>query len=140
MRAALDRFGDLPGAGLLVGPVAVDCGVSVGFGELVSSLAQDDVDAGVGRPDEGREKFRRGDGSAPIGRRQKVTSTFCSVSGFSKASTRTRISARPEAVRLARTPPEAALERREGFADLDAGDIEAFGTVIAGLQHQLRAA
>jgi hypothetical protein len=55
-----DRFGDLPGASLLAGPVAVDRGVAAGIGEFVSCLAQDDVDAGVGRPDEGREKFRRG--------------------------------------------------------------------------------
>ena len=55
-----DRFRDLPGAGFLARPVAIDCRVAGGSGELVGSFTQDDVDTRVGRPNEGREKLRRG--------------------------------------------------------------------------------
>ena len=67
-----DRVGDLPGAGLGALAVAVHGLVAAGGGELVGGFAQDDVDARIGRPNEGGKQLRRRIDAAPMRRRQQV--------------------------------------------------------------------
>ena len=67
-----DGLGDFPGARLLSGGVAVDRRAASGVRELVGGFAQDNVDARVGRADEGGEEFGRGGRTAPVGRRKEV--------------------------------------------------------------------
>ncbi|WFU20789.1 hypothetical protein [Bradyrhizobium sp. CB3481] len=67
-----DRFRDLPGAGLGAFAVTVHGLVATGGGKFVGSFPQDDVDAGICRPDEGCQQLRRRTDATPMGGRQQV--------------------------------------------------------------------
>ncbi len=60
------RVGNFPCTGLGAFAVPVHGLVATGGGELVGCLAQDDVDARIGRPHEGRQQFWRRIDAAPV--------------------------------------------------------------------------
>ena len=66
------RLGDLPGARLLAGLIAVDRGVASRSRELFGGLSNDHVDVRIGGTHEGGQKFGRRPDAAPVARRQKV--------------------------------------------------------------------
>ncbi|WP_238260368.1 hypothetical protein [Methylobacterium mesophilicum] len=65
-----DRLGQLPGAGLLGGLVAVQPCFAPSLAELGRGIAQDDVDGGVVGADEGGEEFGRASATTPVRGRQ----------------------------------------------------------------------